>query len=170
LLFHNQLHMTKKIVYISLISVLVLTLTWMNGCTPENEETSGVFSVRVTGDIQEEMEGDATFDLLPKDQYSYVIIRLEEDDLNYVRLSFINTSSTTIHLEPGEYNIVPQIAVNNQKEVLVDYFNDGIKYIGNSGSVSLGISKEAQLKGTINNANFPDINSLMSGNYDAKRK
>ncbi|MFC2125034.1 hypothetical protein ACFLU5_09505 [Bacteroidota bacterium] len=164
--------MLKQTIYSVLFAVTFIFLFGIHSCIddPGNDEVSGIFTIQISGDIQETMEGKATFSLISKDQYSLVIIKLEVDELNYVWLSFVNPSSTSIFLEPGDYNIVSQITVDSQKEVLIDYYIDGVKYIADSGSVSLGVSKETQLKGRINTASFPDINSFISGNYDAIRE
>ena len=164
--------MLKKTIQITLFTASFLLLIGVHSCIndPKNEEVTGIFNIQITGDIQDTLEGVANFELIPKTDYGLVIVRLEEDELNYVMISFVNSSPTNIRLEPGDYNIVSQIVPNNQKEVLVDYYINGVKNSGNSGSVSIGISKETQLKGRINTANFTVINSFMSGNYDAKRK
>jgi hypothetical protein len=162
--------MLKNKIQLILIAGSFLFLFGTNGCTRENEEASGLFNVQITGDIQETMEGEATFTFIPKTDYGLIIIRLEEDELNYINLSFINPNASRVYLEPGDYNVVTQMTPNDQKEALVDYYINGLKHSGSSGSISIGISKETQLKGKINAVSYPDINSSMSGNYDAKRE
>ena len=162
--------MLKYLIQLILIIGGLSFLFGSNSCVTENVEASGLFNVQITGDIQESMEGEATFTFIPKTDYGLIIIRLEEDELNYIRLSFINPNASRVYLEPGDYNVVNQITPNDQKEVLIDYYINNVKHVAGSGKVSLGISKETQLKGMIYSVSFPDINSSMSGNYDAKRE
>ena len=164
--------MFKYKIQLVLIVGSFLLLGVINGCISENEEVSGLFKIQITGDIQETMEGEATFTFVPKTDYALITIRLEEDDSNYINLSFINPIASRVFLEPGDYSVVTQITPdnNNQKEVLVDYYAGTVKYTASSGSVSLRVSKETQLKGTINSAVLADINSSLSGDFDAKRQ
>ena len=99
--------MIKKIIQLVLIIGCFIFMFGINGCTSENEESTGLFNAQITGDIQGTMEGEATFTFIPKTDYGWIIIRLEEDEFNYIVLSFVNPSDSRVYLEPGDYLLKP---------------------------------------------------------------
>jgi len=136
--------------------------------TTDNPEATGTFRAEFTGDFSKVMEGDSYFRLEPSGINGIIIIRLDESETSFLRLTFPNPSPTEIVLDPGTYTIVTQLGNNIIREVLVDFVDNGISFTANSGSVGIGISKETQLAGDIINASFPLLSSTCNGNFNAK--
>lgn len=136
--------------------------------TTDNPEATGTFRAEFTGDFSKVMDGNAAFRLEASGINGIVIVRLNESETSYIRLTFPNPSPTEIVLEPGTYTIVKQLNNDIWSEVLVDYVDKGSSFSATSGFIGIGISKETQLSGDIRNASFTLLNSTCNGTFDAK--
>lgn len=153
---------------ISCIFLFILVQTFLfNRCTSNNPEPTGLFTANFTGDFSKTMEGNARFRLEPAGDNGILIIQLKESNNVFLRLSFFNSSPSQIFLEPGTYNIVPQLGNNIPSEVLVDFINGGLSFTAQSGEVRIGISKPGQISGEFVNAEFSFLSSMCNGTFDS---
>jgi hypothetical protein len=136
-------------------------------CTSSNPEPTGTFTATFTGNFSNEFEGTARFELIPSGINGIIHIVLKETNDTYLRLSFPNTDPNQILLEPGTYTIVPQLGNNILSEVLVDYIDGPLSHTAQSGQVNIGISKQDQISGQIQNAEFSTLMSMCNSTFDA---
>jgi hypothetical protein len=139
-------------------------------CTSDPPEPTGTFQVAFSGTINDEVQGDATFKLVPNNTNGLIIINLTQSSSDYFRLSFFNTDPAQIFLDPGTYTVVEQLGQNVTGEVIVDYFNNLGKFSATSGEIRVGVVKESQIKGDLLNVQFNLLNSACNGNFDAIRE
>ena len=146
-----------------LLSVIVLLFA----CTNDNPDPTGLFDAEFTGDFQETLEGNATFELEPRGSNGVVIVYLRESNDVFIRLSFPNASPNEIFIEPGTYTVVTQLGNDLTSEVLVDFIDGNLSFTASSGEVNIGISKPTQLAGTIASAEFQLLRSMCNGTFDS---
>ena len=160
----------RKIVFPTFILLVLITLifSFVSCGTTDNPEVTGTFTAEFSGDFSKAIDGNATFRLEGSGLNGIIIVRLDESETSYIRLTFPNPSPTEIVLEPGTYTIVKQLNNDIWNEVLVDYVDNGLSFSASSGSVGIGISKETQLSGDIRNASFTLLSSICNGTFDAK--
>ena len=150
-----------------LIVVILAGLPGIFNCTSDSPEASGTFNVGFSGNINDQIQGQATFRLTPTNSYGLIVVNLEESPSVYLRLSFYNPDGSQIFLEPGTYTVVEQAGQNVPDEVLVDYFTAQGSFSAASGEIRVGIVKENQLKGDLVNVRFNLLNSTCNGSFDA---
>ena len=147
--------------------LLLFMIPVLLACTNDNPDPTGLFNAEFTGDFTESLEGNARFSLQASGTNGIVIIQLKESDDIFIRLSLPNASPNQIFIEPGTYTIVPQFGNNLPSEVLVEFIDGNLSFSASSGEVNVGISKPAQLSGTIVNAEFQLLRSMCNGTFDS---
>ncbi|MBS0000553.1 MAG: hypothetical protein KFF73_16355 [Cyclobacteriaceae bacterium] len=153
---------TKIFSYI-LISVIIGLLS----CTSDPQEPTGTFNVTLSGGLNDQLQGNARFNLLPSSTNGRIIINLEQSESVYIRLTFFNPDPAQIFLEPGTYTVVDQAGQNVTSEVLVDYISQVGSFSASSGAINVGIVKDTQIKGDLVNILFNTINVTCNGSFDA---
>jgi hypothetical protein len=159
----NQPMLLKKII----TAVLVIALAGILGCTDDPPEPTGTFNVLFSGDISEQLQGQAYFELLPRNTNGLIVVSLVQSESILLRLTFFNTDPVQIFLEPGTYTVVNQLDQNVTREVLVDYVTDQGTFNAASGELRVGIVKQSQIKGEVVDVRFNLLNSSCSGSFDA---
>ncbi len=136
-------------------------------CTNDNPDPTGLFDAEFTGDFAKTLEGSATFELEPRGSNGVIIVYLRESNDVFIRLSFPNSSPTSVFIEPGTYTIVTQLGNDLASEVLVDFIDGNASFSASNGQVNIGISKPDQLAGTIANAEFQILRSMCNGTFNS---
>ena len=147
--------------------LFLLILIAFTQCTKDNPEPTASFRINLTGDISKVFEGTATFKLEPLGDNGILTIRLDGGNSEFIRLTYLNPDPAQIFLEPGTYNVVPQLGNEIKKEVLVDFVTVSNTFIASSGQVTVGISKNSQITGNLNSVFFNIPNTTANGSYDA---
>lgn len=151
-----------------ILTIMILAaILGMIHCTSDPPESSGTFNIVFNGNITDEIQGKATFQLIPSNTNGLIIVNLDQSQSVYLRLSFFNPDPAQIFLEPGTYTVVDQLGQNIPGEVLVDYFNSQGSFKAASGEIRVGIVKESQIRGDLVNVRFNLLNSSCNGNFDA---
>lgn len=151
-----------------ILTVVILAgLLGILNCTSDPPEATGTFNVAFSGNVTDQVQGEATFRLVPNNTNGLIIINLIQSPSVYMRLSFFNPDPAQIFLEPGTYTVVDQLGQNVPGEVLVDYFNNQGSFSASSGEIKVGIVKESQIKGNLVNVRFTILNSSCNGAFDA---
>ncbi len=146
---------------------LLLAIPLLFACTNDNPDPSGLFDAEFTGNFAETLEGSATFELEPRGSNGVVIVYLRESNDVFIRLSFPNASPSQVFIEPGTYTVVTQLGNDLASEVLVDFIDGNASFSASGGQVNIGISKPAQLAGTIDNAEFQILRSMCNGTFNS---
>jgi len=147
--------------------VVLAALLGIFNCTGDPPEATGTFNVVFSGNINDEFQGNAFFELVPNNTIGVIYITLAESETVYFRLTFYNPDPAQIFLEPGSYTVVGQLGQNVPGEVLVEYINEQGTFSAASGEVRVGIVKNNQIKGEVVNALFNLLNTSCNGNFDA---
>ncbi len=147
--------------------VILAGLPGIYNCTNDPPEATGTFNIVFSGTITDQVQGKATFDLVPSNTNGLIIINLIQSSSVSLRLSFFNPDPSQIFLEPGTYTVVSQLGQNVPGEVLVDYTNSQGSFSAASGEIRVGIVKESQIKGDLVNVRFNLLNSSCNGAFDA---
>jgi hypothetical protein len=148
-------------------AVFLLVIAGMFSCTSDPPEPTGIFDVVFSGDISDQLQGQASFELLPRNTNGLIVVSLVQSESILLRLTFFNTDPVQIFLEPGTYSVVNQLDQNVPKEVLVDYVTEQGTFNAASGEIRVGIVKQSQIKGEIVNVRFNLLDSSCSGSFDA---
>jgi hypothetical protein len=146
---------------------MLLAISILLACTNDNPDPTGLFDAEFTGDFAEKLEGSATFELEPRGSNGVIIVYLRESNDVFIRLSFPNSSPTSVFIEPGTYTIVTQLGNDLASEVLVDFIDGNASFSASNGQVNIGISKPDQLAGTIANAEFQILRSMCNGTFNS---
>jgi hypothetical protein len=146
---------------------MLLAISILLACTNDNPDPTGLFDAEFTGDFAKTLEGSATFELEPRGSNGVIIVYLRESNDVFIRLSFPNSSPTSVFIEPGTYTIVTQLGNDLASEVLVDFIDGNASFSASNGQVNIGISKPDQLAGTIANAEFQILRSMCNGTFNS---
>jgi hypothetical protein len=146
--------------------IIIAAIAVLSGCTNDRPEPAGNFSLTFTGGLNEKLQGNARFELIPSSTFGRIIIHLEESQTRLVRLTFFNPDPAQIFLEPGTYRVVAQAGQNVPNEVLVTYISNVGTISASSGEIKVGIVKNSQIKGTLVNVIFSTLNITCNGNFD----
>jgi hypothetical protein len=147
-------------------AIMVVLLGILN-CTNDPPEPTGTFKVVFSGNITNQLQGQATFTLTPSNSFGRIEVILAESSSTYLRLTFYNPDASQIFLEPGSYSVVEQAGQNVPDEVLVDYVTSMGSISAASGEVRVGIAKENQIKGDLVNIKFNLPDATCNGTFDA---
>ena len=147
--------------------IIIASIIGIAHCTDDPPEATGTFNVQFSGNISDQLQGNASFRLDPLNTNGLIIVRLDESEFIYLRLSFFNPDPNQIFLEPGSYNVVDRLGQNIPGEVLVDYVNEQGSFNAASGEIRVGIVKNSQIKGELVNVRFNLLNSSCNGSFDA---
>lgn len=151
-----------------IINVLfILSIPLLLQCTQENPDPTGSFQINLTGNINKVFSGTATFNLQPQGDNGILTIRLDGGNSEFIRLTYLNPDPNQIFIEPGTYTVVSQLGNDITKEVLADYVTPTNVFAAESGEITVGISKNTQITGKLNNVFFLIPNTTANGNYDA---
>ena len=146
---------------------ILLLLAFLSHCTKDNPEPTGVFNINLSGNINKVFNGTATFSMQPLGDNGILTIRLDGGNSEFIRLTYLNPDPEQIFLEPGTYNVVPQLGNEIRKEVLVDFVTPTNVFTAANGEVTVGISKNSQITGKLIDVFFQVPNTTANGNYDA---
>lgn len=147
-------------------AIMVALLGILN-CTNDPPEPTGTFNAVFSGNITDQLQGQATFSLTPSNSFGRIEVILAESSSTYLRLTFYNPDASQIFLEPGSYAVVDQAGQNVPDEVLVDYVTSMGSISAASGEVRVGIAKENQIKGDLVNVKFNLPDATCNGTFDA---
>ena len=147
--------------------LILILLTFLVHCTKDNPDPTGTFNISLTGNINKVFDGTATFSMQPLGDNGILTIQLDGGNSEFIRLTYLNPDPEQIFLEPGTYNVVPQLGNEIRKEVLVDFVTPTNVFTAGSGEVTVGISKNSQITGKLINVFFQVPNTTADGNYDA---
>jgi hypothetical protein len=147
--------------------ILLTVISGLFSCSTDTPEPSGKFSVTLTGGIDDQLQGNATFELIPNNVNGRLTIMLVESESRTIRLVFFNPDPAQIFLEPGTYTVVAQAGQNVPDEVLVDFISVAGTFSATSGEINVGIVKNTQIRGDLVNVAFSTLNITSNGNFDA---
>ncbi len=147
--------------------IILAGILGISHCTDNPPGPTGTFNVIFSGNISDQLQGNASFRLEPANTNGLIIVQLSESQNVYVRLSFFNPDPNQIFLEPGSYNVVDRLDQNIPGEVLVDYVSLQGTFNATSGEIRIGIVKDNQIRGELVNVRFNLLNSSCNGTFDA---
>jgi hypothetical protein len=147
--------------------ILITVIAGLFSCSDDTPEPTGKFSVTFTGGIDEQLQGNARFELIPGSTNGRLMVTLEESMSRTIRLTFFNPDPAQIFLEPGTYTVVVQAGQNVPDEVLVEFLSEAGSFSATSGVIEVGIVKNTQIKGNLVNVVFSTLNITCRGNFDA---